>query len=165
MVVPRLVYYVLGWVLALAAAFLAGRYSRPAEVKERVEFVERLQVQHTRSIDRVVDTKWRRVIETRPDGSSTTTESSESHTVEKDNTKTETTKSAETAKTTNTVNHTARWSIFVTGGATVYPGFQAPESLRPHFGLILTGRIAGPLKFSAYGLSSGSLGAGLGFEF
>jgi hypothetical protein len=164
-VVKRYALLALAGVLALAVSFAAGRYSRPAEVRTQVEFVDRFQSVHTHSVSRVTDIKWKKVTEAKPDGSSTTTETADTHIDERDSSKTETAKTTNSSNSTTTKNDVPQWTILAAGGVKWNPGSQASAAVAPVFGLILERRLFGPVKIAGFGFTSGTFGVAAGWEF
>lgn len=177
----RPLLYALAAIAALAGSFAAGRYSKPAEVVTHTEYVDRLQVVRTtvvdRVVDRVTDIKWKRVVVTQPDGSTTTTE--ESHTAEKEkiaeNTKVEEKRESETAGATKSTQTTTRpdWQISALVGVTYSGGSSntlnssttAGLPLRVSVGAHVQRRILGPVSVGVFGLSSGTFGLSAGLQF
>lgn len=157
-----------GIVLAVGA-FTAGRYSAPTRVETKYETVERLRVETTMHVHRVLDTRtqWRTVTTSHPDGSTEKTEIgiTETH---------ENTKAAETTKTetdVHTVRNTQKISdaprvtilgLVGVGGVDLTKPQSIGVSARPVFGAALSYRVAGPLTVGVFGVSNGTLGAALG---
>lgn len=143
-------------------AFAAGRYSAPTEVRTETEVITRTQVVRTVLVDRRVETKWKRVIEAKPDGSSTTTEVGESVETEHSG---ETTKNEEVAasKETETTRRTdTNWQLGVLGGANWRPDSNV---LLPTYGVTVGRRIIGPVWGNVVVLSNGTFAAGASLAF
>jgi hypothetical protein len=161
---PRQVAAVsLGVAAAIALAFLTGRYTAPVETKTTIETVYSVREVKTRIVDRVVDTRWRRVVVTKPDGSSVTSESGESHEVERTdetNTKQENGTSKEASVTTHP--YRPNWSVAGFVGLNTQNGLNVSS---PTFGVMLGRRLLGPTWVHLYVESNRTVGVGLGLEF
>jgi hypothetical protein len=147
--------------VALACSFAAGRFTAPTQVKTETETIYLTQTVHTRAVDRQVETKWRRVIVAKPDGSSVTTESSES--VEKERS-TETSKTEENGskRDTKVVTADKNWHIGVVAGVNIENQWNV---FQPTFGATVSRRLLGPIWGQAVILSDRTVAAGLALEF
>lgn len=167
MTVSRNVYIALGVLVALAVSFAFGRYTAPVKTEHHTEYLTRVQTVKTTHVQRITDTKWRRVIVTQPDGSSTTTESGETHESERT---TENENSSTTAKevTKHVTSYAPQWSLFVTPGVVFPTSGSNSGSPALTVGVEVHRRIAGPIWAGVWFRALGgppSAGASVGLEF
>lgn len=156
---------VAGSLALLAAAFLAGRYTAPVETVTQTDTVTATQTLRVVHVQRVVDTKWRRVIVTKPDGSSISTEAAETH---------EDTRTAEVAQ--NRENQTSRTKsestqkrpmrqISALIGAGVVKRENNWSVVGPTYGVLIEHRLLGPTWGTVLIQSNGTVSVGVGLEF
>jgi len=162
------ILYTLGAVATLVIAFVAGRYSAPATVETRTEYLTRTQVVRTTHVRQVTDTKWKTVVVTKPDGSSVATSVGETHTD---------TKTSETAHSSSDTKSVASnkteisrpdWQISAlvgVNGRSVLNAINSTGPLTPTFGVHVSRRVLGPVSAGAFGLSSGDVGLSIGLNF
>jgi hypothetical protein len=157
--------YGLAVILALAASFAAGRYTVPSRVEVHTEYVDRIREVRTTLVQRVVDTKVRRVIVVEKDGSSKTEETIDTHedTRSAENEKVE--RDTEAATRTIKVSDTKNWTLFVIGGASVPMPWNPTTNTSLTFGFMLNRRLFGPVWANSFALSNGTVGGGVGLEF
>jgi hypothetical protein len=140
--VPKFLAYALAGLAALGLSFAAGRYSTPTEVKTETETIYLTQTVHTRAVERHTETKWRRVIVAAPDGSSVTTESSETVESERSNETTENEEIGKTADKSSVTRSDDSWQVGVLGGVTIGPNWNG---LQPTFAVTGGFRALGPI--------------------
>jgi hypothetical protein len=178
--VTRPLVLTLAALVAVVGAFVAGRYSAPTKTETRVEYVERLQIQRTRAVHRVVETQTRtRTIHVRtPDGTETTTTDTSTGTRDTTDSSGTTVAAKDTAGTKTAVVTQARasWHInaLVGGGIDLSPRLSLQMSSDVGAGGGAGGahierRLLGPVWLGLWGVGSPSGvlqgGVSLGLEF
>lgn len=151
-------------VVALAGAFVVGRYSKPVEVRtevvERTVTVERRTVVEKRVEVAKRDRRSKTTTTTKPDGSSTTV--TESH--EREDTRTETARDTTAETATETERH-AKEETRVSEPDWRVGGMVGLSGVGTVYGGSIERRILGPVWLGAWGLSSGAFGVSVGVEF
>lgn len=157
--------YSLGGLAVVASAFTAGRYTVPTRVEWKTEYVERVQTIRLVQVDRKVDTRWKTVVVSLPDGSSTST----TEAVAVETTKsTDSSKIASSTKATEskvTVATDKNWSISGLVGLNLAKPVNSAGSVQPIFGVTVGRRIVGPLWGEVIGQTNGVFSLGLGLTF
>lgn len=139
----------LGVLLALAASFAAGRYSKPDKIvtirekgEVRVEYKDRIVYR-----DRKTKTKTTSTTTKVPDGAETTTTTTETETDTKTTNDTETKTTTKTTETEKSVVENKKPDWRVTGMVGLAPGQLSLDmrGLQPLYGLQVDRRIAGTI--------------------
>lgn len=158
--------YTLGGLLALVATFGAGRYSRPAEIEIRTEYVEKVREVRVVQMVRVLETRTKRVIVSKPDGTTTTTEDVVTKENERTAKNTEIEKETEGAKVSVTKNvNKTNWHLGVHAGLDVSSTGNSASRISPIFGVTVGHRLVGPFSITATGFTSGLFAAGVAIDF
>lgn len=150
---------------ALIAAFVAGRYSVPTKVEYRDEVITLTQVIHTKSIHRVTNTKWKRITESKPDGSTTVVETGDAQETETTSTNTQSEQNTKSYTTRETDAKRPQWQITAYAGAT---GLNPRLDLSGVSALISADvgrRLIGPVWAHIQVQSNATIMLGLGLEF
>lgn len=159
---------IIGVAVALAAivgAFFAGRSSVTVRVETRTEVVERLQVVRLVRVDRRVDTKWKTVVVTKPDGSSTSTTEAESTEVAKSTEDSKIDSKTDTAVVTIKTPTDKNWHVAGHVGLMAASPINSAGSIAPVFGVVVSRRILGPVWVDVFAYSNSLVGAGVGLQF
>ncbi len=155
----------LGVLVAVAGAYTLGRYSAPASVEVRTEYVDRVREVRTVAIKRAVETKWRTVTVTKPDGSSTVVATGETRENENSTEVAETARTTEGATKSKTTAHRANWQVHIHAGVNVTTVLNNSRATGAVFGVSVGYRLVGPLRLQVGAYTNGLVTAGAGLEF
>jgi hypothetical protein len=161
----RPVLYSLAGLLALLAAFGAGRYSSPTKTEYRTEYLERVREVRLVRVDRQVETKVRRVIVTKPGGETIVTESVDTKESVKTDSNTDTVKTAEKREDYKINRDAPRLTISVLAAVKFDRSAQGSIVASPTYGLSASYRFAGPVSANVFALANGTFGGGLGLSW
>lgn len=162
----KYVYIAAGSLLLLAGAFAAGRYTVPTKIEHHTEYLTRTRTVRTTVVHRVVDTKWKRIVVTQPDGSSVETETGETHSKEEsaESVKTaEVEKAKEASKTTHSDGQ--NWHVYIHAGVDLPNLRNGAGGIQPVFGASVGYRLLGPIWVNVGGYTNGLVTAGAGLQF
>ncbi len=158
--------YAFGGIAALGTAFAAGIYSRPARVEVRTEYLERVREVRSIQMVRVLETRTKRVVVSKPDGTTTTSEEIVTKENENSSSVAKTEKETEVAKVSVTKNvNKTNWHLGVHAGLDVSSPGNSSSRITPIFGVTVGHRLVGPFSITATGFTSGLFAAGVALDF
>lgn len=161
-------HYAISAAIALTigvVGFAAGRFTVPTKVEIRTEYLERVREVRSTQIARVIDTKWKRIVVTQPDGSSTVTETSDTHETSQSTENTEVAKTIETKNDAKTVYARQNLSLTVFGAVDLSTLQNPTGKSTLRIGVDVGYRVLGPVSAHVFYLSPSILGAGVGVSF
>ncbi len=161
----RYALYTLFGLTALAGAFAAGRYTVPTRVEVHTEYLDRVREVRTTVIARVVDTRIKRIIEVRPDGSSKTEEHIDTHEDTRSSENAKVDKDSETKSVTIKSSAREEWQVYLVGGSVVPTPWSPATRASLTFGVQVNRRLFGPIWADVFILSHGAVGGGIGLAF
>lgn len=142
--------------LALLLSFASGRWLSPTKTVTQIKTVEvekKVDATNTQIDDHKTTT-----IVVKPDGTSQTTITDDSHTGTKS---TDTTQLIDSTESTETVTRgSSKLTLSALASSNIHSLGQSPD-----FGAMVTKQVLGPITATAFGLSSGVFGVGIGLSF
>lgn len=159
------IYGALGLLGITGAAFVAGRYSAPTETILQSDVVTLTQVHRTVAIERVIDVKWKRRIEIKPDGSSVTEEEAVTHEASKTAENGEIQTSATNREVSKNTHAAQKWHLGLLAGVTGLNVQGNWNAVKPTFGVIVGRQLLGPIWVDVVVQSNSAISVGAAFQF